>query len=279
MCIYIYAAFQGSCDDFFLCYTFCACYEMDVASRGSMCCCPPSVDETMTGEVFCRSYFPSWYRSNTDVLGGLSFLIKFHCTMIRTTLSEKQDFHMEFPVVTNHVWSTNICGKLATSCSTEDQKAAEEQAKERLKEATGSAPEGHPGEVVSPHRTGIIKLPFFGWYQTMQIYGEFEGFPIKCSVWVGNIMTTARHVFTEEPLKQGRYIGIRSHFWNMCFFLICCTWDHQKGRGGEMCTNISIKSTIRHIWEMESLILQALKDQIAKFYCVYYTYMCRITVV
>lgn len=28
--------------------------------------------------------------------------------------------------------------------ATEDQKAAEEQAKERLNEATGSAPEGHP---------------------------------------------------------------------------------------------------------------------------------------
>ena len=233
--IYIYAAFQGSCDDFFPCYTFCACYEMDVASRGSMCCCPPSVDETMTGEVFCRSYFPSWYRSNTDVLGGLSFLIKFHCTMTRTTLSEKQDFHMEFPVVTNHVWSTNICGKLATSCSTEDQKAAEEQAKERLKEATGSAPEGHPGEVGSPHRTGIIKLPFFGWYQTMQIYGEFEGFPIKCSVWVGNCQTCFYR----------RTFEARSIHWNPkpflehVFFLICCTWDHQKGVAVK-CAQISL---------------------------------------
>ena len=47
---------------------------------------------------------------------------------------------------------------------TEDQKAAEEQAKERLKEATGSAPEGHrflgKGEVVSPHPTCCTEKPW-----------------------------------------------------------------------------------------------------------------------
>ena len=47
-----------------------------------------------------------------------------------------------------------------------------------------------------------MNFPFFG-DQTLQIYVEFEGFPLNsalmCIVWVGNIMTT---VFDPSCLKK-----------------------------------------------------------------------------
>lgn len=37
--------------------------------------------------------------------------------------------------------------------------------------------------------TGVIELPILGGNQTIQIYGDFEEFPLyQCSVWVGTII-------------------------------------------------------------------------------------------
>ena len=51
---------------------------------------------------------------------------------------------------------------------------------------------------------GSLNYPFEG-NQTIQIYGNFEGFPLQQRiVWVGNILTTVLEVMI---LRSSRYFG------------------------------------------------------------------------
>ena len=46
----------------------------------------------------------------------------------------------------------------------------------------------HPKKCLSPHvLSGVINLPNSWGDQTMQMHGDFEGFPLFCIVWVGVI--------------------------------------------------------------------------------------------
>lgn len=194
--------------------------------------------------------FPSWYRSNTDVLGRLSFLIKFHCSMIWTTLSEtKRISTWNFPVVTKHVWSTNICGK---TCNFLFHRGSESCRRASQRTSKRS------------HRKCTWRHPFLG------VSGR-------------SCFMLFRHTVPDMFLPKNLWSKVdtfRSHFWNVCFLLdLMYLGSSQRAWRWIVHKYLYKKNWIRHIWEMESLILQALKDQIAKFYCVYYTYMCRITVV
>ena len=73
---------------------------------------------------------------------------------------------------------------------------------------------------------GSLNYPFWGNRQTIQIYGNFDGFPLKPCVWVGNIMTPVisrcclersekkrgyqKSLQTQGAMNGGKHAGFRS---------------------------------------------------------------------